>query len=365
MATSSVNTKAILWIIGGLVVLAIAAAVFTFSNPPTVINPGDENPGTAAFQEEGIITIHVPGGKPDTWYLTYEKTGANDQKVELDLSSITLPAGSMKNGQVALVAGILENTTVKVSSLEVKNASKDDLIWVSTPLPNQVVASPLTISGQARGNWFFEASFPVKLLDANGKVLAQAPAQATGDWMTTEYVPFTLSLPFTKPTTATGTLVLEKDNPSGLPQNASELRIPVRFDAGQTTVKLYFYNQNNDKDASGNVMCSEKGLVAVTRQIPQTITPIQDAIKLLLQGNPTPAEKAQGISTEFPLAGLTLKSANVTAQGVLTLEFADPQNKTSGGACRTAVLWKQIEATAKQFPGITAVKFIPNTLFQP
>ena len=47
--------------------------------------------------------------------------------------------------------------------------------------------------------------------------------------MTTEFVAFTVVLTFSVPITETGTLVLEKDNPSGLLENANELRIPVRF----------------------------------------------------------------------------------------------------------------------------------------
>jgi len=246
-------------------------------------------------------------------------------------------------------------------------AFKNDLIIVFSPLQNQTVTSPLTITGQARGNWYFEASFPVKLLDANNKVLVQAPAQAQGEWMTTDYVPFSVTLTFAKPTTSTGTLVLEKDNPSGLPEHANELRIPVKFDtnqAAQRDIKLYYYNQNKDKDAAGNVLCSRQGLVAVDRQISSSQTPIQDTIKLLLQGQLTQQEKSQGISTEFPLSGVTLKSANLSG-GVLTLEFTDPQNKTSGGACRAGILWYQIEATAKQFSEVKSVRFIPETLFQP
>ncbi|MFA5942496.1 MAG: Gmad2 immunoglobulin-like domain-containing protein [Candidatus Paceibacterota bacterium] len=108
-------------------------------------------------------------------------------------------------------------------------ASKDDLIVVDTPLPGAIVASPLTISGRARGTWYFEASFPVRMLDAKGNELGVLPAQAQGEWMTTEYVPFIVDLAFATSTTATGTLVLEKDNPSGLPEHANELRIPIRF----------------------------------------------------------------------------------------------------------------------------------------
>lgn len=106
---------------------------------------------------------------------------------------------------------------------------KADLIKVTDPRPNAIVTSPLTVRGVARGNWYFEASFPVELLDATGVRLAQVPAQAQGEWMTTDFVPFTATLTFTAPTSSTGTLLLHKDNPSGLPQNDDALRIPVRF----------------------------------------------------------------------------------------------------------------------------------------
>ena len=324
----------------------------------------------------------------------------------------------------------------------IQPASYDDLITVDTPLPNTAVQSPLEISGKARGPWYFEAQFPVTLVDGNGTVLAQAPAHAQGDWMTNDYVPFTAVLTFNAPTTATGTLILKKDNPSGLPQNADQLEVPVSFSApansfsedgtvtrnnpGQrpnvwylvyersgapglsvgldlnsvvapyidlmqgervhvegtlrgssvtvrsitpisnktaTLIKLYFYDPKLD-DGTGGTQCTKNGLVAVDREIPKTTTPLTDAIKLLLRGELSSAERAQGITTEFPLAGVSLTSASIV-NGVATLAFADLQRKTSGGSCRVAVLWAQIEATAKQFPTVRSVRFVPEDLFQP
>jgi len=104
-----------------------------------------------------------------------------------------------------------------------------DLIVVDSPRPNETVKSPITITGKARGTWYFEASFLVKIVDANNNVLGQISAQAQGDWMTEDFVPFSTQLEFSAPTTATGSLLLNKDNPSGLPENDKQLIIPIKF----------------------------------------------------------------------------------------------------------------------------------------
>lgn len=104
-----------------------------------------------------------------------------------------------------------------------------EMIRVFAPTSNQTITSPVTIRGEARGGWYFEADFPVKIVDANGTVLAQAAMQADGDWMTTNFVPFEQSISFTVPATDTGFIIFEKDNPSGLPENAGEYKLPIRF----------------------------------------------------------------------------------------------------------------------------------------
>lgn len=116
---------------------------------------------------------------------------------------------------------------------EIKN-DKADLIQVSAPLPGTLVTSPLDILGTARGTWYFEASFPVRIYDANNTLLGTAIAQAQSDWMTENFVPFKTTLVFSTPTTETGTLVFVKDNPSGLPQNDDSFSIPVVFSSNHT-----------------------------------------------------------------------------------------------------------------------------------
>lgn len=105
-----------------------------------------------------------------------------------------------------------------------------DLIQITSPLNDSQVASPLTVTGQARGPWYFEASFPVILQDDQGHILAEKPAQAQGDWMTEDFVPFSVTLTFTPPPSKKGVLILHNDNPSGLPENDKQIEIPVVFE---------------------------------------------------------------------------------------------------------------------------------------
>ncbi len=106
---------------------------------------------------------------------------------------------------------------------------KTNLVRATAPRPNQKISSPVTVKGEARGSWFFEASFPVKVLDEKGAQLGGGIAHAQGDWMTTDFVPFEAKIEFSKPTGFIGRLILEKDNPSGLPEHDDSLIIPVKF----------------------------------------------------------------------------------------------------------------------------------------
>ncbi len=126
---------------------------------------------------------------------------------------------------------IISPTEIATATLETKEESIANKIKVTIPLPDEAVKSPLTVSGEARGTWYFEASFPIELVDTNGKRLAVTPAQAQSDWMTENFVPFTATLTWssTSTTATSGVLILHKDNPSGLPEHDEELRIPVKF----------------------------------------------------------------------------------------------------------------------------------------
>lgn len=106
-----------------------------------------------------------------------------------------------------------------------------DLVKLETPSEGEIIGSPLTVRGQARGVWFFEATFPITLTNWDGVIMAQGFAQAQGDWMTEGFVPFEAVLQFENPNFEDrGLLILEKNNASGLPENDDALQVTVLFE---------------------------------------------------------------------------------------------------------------------------------------
>jgi len=110
------------------------------------------------------------------------------------------------------------------------NGFSNDKIKLDNLKSNDKISSPFTITGEIKGAWFFEGSFPVFLVDWDGKIIAQVLATAKNDWMTENFVPFEAIITFEKPSYGeNGFLIFKKDNPSGLPQNDDAVEIPVIF----------------------------------------------------------------------------------------------------------------------------------------
>jgi hypothetical protein len=108
--------------------------------------------------------------------------------------------------------------------------AQDNLIVITLPTPNQEVTSPIQIRGEARGTWFFEGSFPIVVVNWDGLIIGEGIATAEGDWMTTEFVPFTASISYTLPNETPymrGAIIFKKDNPSGLPEHDDSREIPL------------------------------------------------------------------------------------------------------------------------------------------
>src|SRR3989338_277583 len=83
-----------------------------------------------------------------------------------------------------------EKSEAPITSLITYTNSSDNLIKVELPFPGAVVGKEFSVIGEARGPWFFEASFPI------GEV----------------------------------TLVLKKDNPSGLPEHDASISFQINVE---------------------------------------------------------------------------------------------------------------------------------------
>ena len=257
----------------------------------------------------------------------------------------------------------------------------NDSIRISSPQAGGEISSPVVIEGQAKGFWFFEASFPVKLLDANAQLLAQGIATAEGDWMTTDFVPFRAQLQFDAGNNKTGFLILQKDNPSDLEEYNYSVKIPVIFHQESLepvsqqqseqspqsrqneqspqspqdetiTVKVFFNNSRFDPNFStGKVY-------PVERVLPKTQAVARSALEELLKG-PNDKEKAGDYFTCIN-QGVKIRKLSIE-DGVARVDFDGQIESQLGGSARVGAILAQITETLKQFPTANEVIISVNS----
>lgn len=230
---------------------------------------------------------------------------------------------------------------------------KQDLIQLNSPRSGEEIKSPLTIEGKARGFWFFEASFPIKIITEENELIAQGIAQAQEEWMTEDFVPFKGEVNFTVSSIERGWLILEKDNPSDLPENDDELRVPIILTPANketTKVKVYFNNIQLDPE----ITCVK--VFPIEREIPKTEAIGRAALEELLKG-PTEQEKSEGFLTNIN-PGVKIQKLTIdppTGGGVAKVDFDEQLEFQVGGSCRVAAISAQITQTLKQFPTVKSV----------
>ncbi len=100
-------------------------------------------------------------------------------------------------------------------------------VSLSSPQPNATVSHTFNVSGRAPGPWYFEAQFPIQVRDSNDNIVGRTTGQAQGNWQTDALVPFNATITVDASFQGTATLILLKDNPSGLPQNDDSVTIPI------------------------------------------------------------------------------------------------------------------------------------------
>jgi len=229
-------------------------------------------------------------------------------------------------------AGRTGNSDVKIFSLK----------------SGQKISSPLTVEGEAKGTYFFEASFPIKILDESGNVLGTSFVQAQSDWMTESFVPFKGIITYSSKTGGKGFLVFAKDNPSGLPEYDKEFKLPVVLEpAGYTKIKVFFNNNNLDPEVSCNkVFPAEREIFKIEA--------IGAAAINQLLGGPTESELAQGFYTSIN-NGVKLQGLNIKEDGTAVVDFDSKLDEAVGGSCKVSAIRAQITQTLKQFPTVKNV----------
>jgi len=222
-----------------------------------------------------------------------------------------------------------------------------DEIVIDTPKAQDEVSSPLTITGKARGTWYFEASFPLQLLDNVGNVVTTSFATAQGDWMTTEFVPFTATVNFDAGDATSGVLIIKNDNPSGDPSRDKEIRIPVTFGPQLMTINVFFPNIQKDPNMPD---CAK--VYPTPRTISKTQAVARAALEQLFRGV-SMEEENQGYVDNIP-GGVKIQELTIE-NGVAKVDLSKDLEEGMGGSCRVTGVRAQIEETLKQFPTVQQV----------
>lgn len=161
--------------------------------------------------------------------ILYLIINTSTKKINLNLSNISKKENSIQNKD--------QNNKLEYN-IEILEKEYAKTIIIEFPTTNQIISSPLIIKGRAKGNWFFEATFPVTLVDWDGRIIAESYVTAKDDWMTESFIPFEGKLEFKNPSfpntdvdhfSHRGTLIFRSANPSGLPEHQYYFELPIRF----------------------------------------------------------------------------------------------------------------------------------------
>lgn len=136
-------------------------------------------------------------------------------------------------GLLLLVGAAAWYTRLPAPAAERDPSSEPALIRIKSPLAGETIPNPVTVRGEARGYWFFEASAPVVVVNWDGLIIGEGYVMTESEWMTEDFVPFSGTISYDLPAdtySKNGTVIFMRDNPSGLPENDTAVEIPVVFE---------------------------------------------------------------------------------------------------------------------------------------
>lgn len=243
----------------------------------------------------------------------------------------------------------VEDVAVPVATSTVSASGN---VRVTSPLPGEEVASPLSIRGEARA---FENTVNWRVLGEDGSVLGEGFATADAPDVGA-FGAFRIEAQYlfhpgdTGATGRTGTVeVFTYSAKDGSVQDLA--RVPVAFLGGRsdtTAVRAYFSSVARDPQSLDCALVEP-----VMRAVPRTGAPARAALEELLKG-PTEAEVAAGARTSIP-AGVRLTALSIVS-GVAHADFSSELLAAAGGSCRVAAVRAQIESTLRQFSTVRDVR---------
>ena len=214
MATDNNKYRFIVAAIGLAITITLGYLKFTHRRGPKKTANDRMSAGSIFWQVIAwLVAVAAVGG---IVYGMYEWQYRQVNELNQQVSQLNQELSTVKRQQVTKAASTY-------------TSQKGVTVKIYTPEINATLVSPVVVMGEVPGNWSFEASFPIKILDAKGNVVAKATAQLLGEWMTTKLVPFTAKLTYTSAASSNGVLLLQKDNPSGMPENDDTVSIPIHL----------------------------------------------------------------------------------------------------------------------------------------
>jgi hypothetical protein len=242
-----------------------------------------------------------------------------------------------------------EAANEKLSSEMGKEPVSPDEVLVEHPTIGAGIVSPVTVKGEALGNWFFEASFPIEVINDAGEVLSTGIAQAKGEWMMEGYVPFEAEISFDAPVGRNGFLVFRNDNPSGDPALAKAYRLPVSFLAEKpateiektVTVGVFFGSEELNPGAEDcSLVFPVERTVSASGDVPRA------TLEELFKGPSIDDLDDKYYTSINP--GVSINSLSVSSS-TAKIDLSSELDEGVAGSCRVAAIRSQIERTLRQF----------------
>lgn len=236
-------------------------------------------------------------------------------------------------------AGIEVSNTVQPGQVAVLDSN----VIVTNPLSNQIVESPVAISGRARVP---QGLILFRVRDGSNNIIATSSSQigiSAPDWGI-----YNKDLSYPTPFTETGFIdVYTTDEDDGSESNV--ISLPVRFKIfSKPKVKVFFSNINQDPEL---LNCGT--VYAVDREIDKVNQAIAISVSELLAG-PSEEEQKLGFISNIPEADIKIQKLEVN-DGVLTIDFNKALDEGVAGSCRVIAIRAQITETLKQFGGVSEV----------